>query len=130
MEHALLRRLCGVCGRPLDDRFVLLMRLSDLSRQCTNEPALHPPCAAYAADACPMIGGRLDHYRTTLVRLDTTMVPAPDSPARQGAPAERWFAVWLRTYQVITDHDNLAASYADTRPLRIRPITWRLPSFL
>lgn len=127
MRQALLRRLCGVCGLPLDDRMVMLMRLSDLARQCTSEPALHPQCAAYTTAACPMVGGHLDHYRSTPVRLDTTMTPPPDSPARQGASAEPWFAVWLAAYRVINDHGNLAASYADTEPLRIRPITWRLP---
>lgn len=127
MEHALLRRWCGVCGRPNADRLVLLMRLSDLPRRCTSEPPLHPQCAAYTITACPMVAGRLDHYRSTPRRLDATMAPAPDSAARQGSPAEPWFAVWLDGYEVVTDHGNLAASYADRRPLRFRSITWRLP---
>jgi hypothetical protein len=127
MEQALLRRWCGVCGRPHADRLVLLMRLSDFPRQCINEPALHPQCAAYTLAACPMVAGHLDHYRSTLPWLDTTMAPAPDVTARQSASAEPWFAVWLDGYRVVTDHGNLAASYADTRPLRIRSLTWRLP---
>jgi hypothetical protein len=40
--RALANRWCGVCGRPLEHRAVLMMRLSDLPRQCTSEPALHP----------------------------------------------------------------------------------------
>lgn len=46
-------------------------------------------------------------------------------PARLGAPAEAWFAVWLRDYAVILDPatDTLAASYTRTGPVRIRPIT-------
>jgi hypothetical protein len=127
MGRALLSKWCGVCGQPLKHRAVLMMRLSDLPRQCTSEPALHPWCAAYTSECCPMIGGRLDQYRSSLPRLDTTMLAAPDASARQGAAAEPWFAVWLADFQVITDHGNLAASYAGTRPLRIRPITWRLP---
>ncbi|ALG06339.1 hypothetical protein AOZ06_04840 [Kibdelosporangium phytohabitans] len=107
---------------------MLLMRLSDLPRQCTSEPALHPWCAAYTSDSCPMIGGRLDHYRSFPPRLDTNMLSAPDAAARQGAAAEPWFAVWLAGYRVIIDHGNLAASYAGTRPLRVRPVTWRLPN--
>jgi hypothetical protein len=128
VERALHGRWCGVCGRPLEYRAVLMMRLSDIPRQCTSEPALHPWCAAYTSESCPMIGGRLDHYRSSLPRLDTNMLPAPDATARQGAAAEPWFAVWLASYRVITDHGNLAASYAGTRPLRIRPITWHLPN--
>jgi hypothetical protein len=42
MGRALVNRWCGVCGRPLEHRAVLMMRLSDLPRQCTSEPALHP----------------------------------------------------------------------------------------
>ncbi len=127
-DRALLLRLCGVCGRRLDERLVLLMRLSDLPRQCTAEPALHPACAAYTIRACPMVGGRLDHYRSTPLHLDPTMTPPADSSARHGAPVEPWFAVWLRSYEVITDHGTLAASYVGSTPLRIRPITWRLPT--
>lgn len=130
VKQALLHRWCGVCGRPLDDRLVLLMRLSDLPRQCTPEPALHAQCSAYTTVACPMVAGRLEHYRSTPVRVDTTMVSSPDAAIRQGKPAEPWFAVWLRAYRVVIDHGNFAASYAGTRPLRIRPITFRLPGLL
>lgn len=80
-DQALLRRLCGVCGRRHDERLVLLMRLSDLPRQSTAEPALHPTCTAYTIAAYPMVGGRLDHYRTTPQVLDSTMIPPADSPA-------------------------------------------------
>jgi hypothetical protein len=128
MDRALLDRWCGVCGRPLEHRAVLMMRLSDLSRQCTGEPALDPWCSWYTSESCPMIGGRLDHYRSSLPRLDRNMLPPPDATRRQGAAAEPWFAVWLAGYRVVTDHGNLAASYAGTTPLRIRPITWRLPN--
>ncbi|KLL09873.1 MULTISPECIES: hypothetical protein [Protofrankia] len=124
-DQALLLRLCGVCGRRLDERLVLLMRLSDLPRQRTAEPALHSVCAAYTAAACPMVGGRLAHYRTTPQALDPAMIPPADSPARRGAPAEPWFAVWLHSYKVITDHGTLAASYTGHIPLRIRPIDGR-----
>jgi hypothetical protein len=123
-DLALLRRLCGVCGRPLETRLVLMMRLSDLPRQRTNEPALHPWCAAYTRTACPMIAGRQSHYRKSPPRVDDSMAHVPDASARQGARAEPWFAVWLTTYEVVTDHGNLAASYAGVGPLRIRPLTW------
>lgn len=121
MNRCLISRWCGVCGRPLGERCVLLMRLSDLPRRCTNEPALHPQCSAYTTAACPMVAGRLDRYRTTPIGGDTDTVQGAES-ARYGAPAEPWFAVWLRGYRVIANHGHLAASYADTEPLRIRPV--------
>ncbi|GAA3012658.1 hypothetical protein GCM10010483_66890 [Actinokineospora diospyrosa] len=130
VDQALHGRLCGVCGLPLEHRAVLMMRMSDVARQCSSEPALHRWCAAYTIQACPMINGRLNHYRSTAPRLDPNMVSAPDAAARHGAAAEPWFAVWIAGYRVITDHGNLAASYAGTTPLRLRPITWRFPPSL
>lgn len=127
IERALRGQLCGVCGRLLEHPIVLLMRLSDLPAQGTVEPALHPQCAAYTIEACPMVAGRLSHYRATPMRLDPTMAPAADTAARLGASAEPWFSVWLPTYRLATVHGHLAAPYGGITPLRIRPITWRLP---
>ena len=69
-----------------------------------------------------MIDRRLEHYRSSLSRPETNVLSAPDVAAHQGAAAEPWFA----GYRVITDHGNLTASYVDTKPLCIRPITWHL----
>ncbi|MCK2240028.1 MULTISPECIES: hypothetical protein [unclassified Crossiella] len=128
-EEAIRRRLCGVCGLPLTGQpLVLLMRMSDLPSRCTNEPALHPQCAAYTAAACPMVSGRLTHYRSLPPKLDAHRTLDPQSVHRQGAPAEPWFAVWVKEYRVVTFHGNLAASYAEHGPLRIRGISapWSL----
>ncbi len=121
-EHALIHRLCGVCGRRIAPQpLVLLLRMSDIPRQCTNEPALHPQCAAYTAVACPMINGTLKTYRST----QPPGVPlTEDSAARRGSPAEPWFAVWVSDYDLVIDHGNLCASYRRIRTRRIRPITW------
>jgi hypothetical protein len=130
-ERALRQRRCGVCGRHLDDRLVLMMRLSDLPQQGSAEPGLHPVCAHYTTSACPMINGRLGSYRSTPIRLDkdasadATSESTAEQTARQGAPAEPWFAVWLGDYHLADIAGHLAASYAGTRPLRIRPVTWR-----
>lgn len=124
VQTALIRRLCGVCGHGLEERLVLLLRASDLPRQASVEPALHPHCAAYTATACPMIAGTLSHYRSSPhPRYDEDMVPAADNSLRRGAPAEPWFAVWLRRYRIIRLHGHLAASYAGIPPLRIRPVS-------
>jgi hypothetical protein len=125
--RALTERLCQICGRRLDRPQILLLRLQDLPRQRTSEPALHPVCAAYTAAACPMVAGRMRHYRATPMRLDPNMVSAADTAARLGQPAEPWFAVWLQRYEATTDPrtGTPVASYAGLRPLRIRPITWR-----
>jgi hypothetical protein len=116
-----------VCGRPLEDRLVLLMRLSDLPRQATTEPALDHVCAHYTTNACPMVNGRLATYRSSPVHLDPAdgAITTTDTATRHGAPAEPWFAVWVGDYRLVHDHGHLAASYTGIAPLRIRAVTWR-----
>lgn len=53
--QCLAQRRCQVCGRGLGRRLILLLRLVDLPRQRTSEPALEPVCAAYTQTACPMV---------------------------------------------------------------------------
>ena len=121
---ALTRRLCQICGQALLHRSVLFMRLSDLPSRCTSEPCCHPECGAYVRAACPMVAGRMTHHRHTPLRLDDTMTNSADTPHRLGKPAQPWFVIWLADYRVVTDPrtGGLAASYAHTTPLRIRPV--------
>lgn len=123
--HCLAGFRCQVCGRRLERPVVLLMRRRDLTRQCVSEPACHPVCAAYTTRACPMVAGRMGHYRSTPVRLAEQMTHAADTAARLGQPAEVWYAVWLDGYHTIIDPINglPAASFAGTRPRRVRRIT-------
>ncbi|WP_271189549.1 hypothetical protein [Dactylosporangium matsuzakiense] len=126
--QAITEHRCQICGRPLDWRSILLLRLRDLPRRGTAEPALDPVCAAYTAAACPMIAGRMARHRSSPASLGHGISSIVDQPARLGAPAEPWFAVWLDDYTTTTDDTGgLIASYAHLRPRRIRPITWRLP---
>ncbi|HLL66482.1 MAG TPA: hypothetical protein VK453_12145 [Micromonosporaceae bacterium] len=125
-QHAfLLGRRCQICGTSLPPRAVLFARTSDLALMCTSEPATCPPCAHYSALACPMLNGQLRHYRAGPHPTMTGVPPSRQELARRGAPAESWFAVWVRTYAVI-DHParpgTLAASWHDDLPLRVRPV--------
>ncbi|WP_204301143.1 hypothetical protein [Actinoplanes campanulatus] len=125
-QQAVWQHRCQVCGRRLGDRSILLMRLSDLGRQSTTEPALDPVCAAYSAVACPMIAGRMARCRSTPAPLGHGLAAAVDQSARLGAPAEPWFAIWLHRYEPIDGPNGQPhASYRNIRPLRLRPITWR-----
>lgn len=123
--QCLTRRLCQICGQPLDQPFVLLLRETDLPRQRISEPGSHPVCAAYTIRACPMVAGTISRYRSTPVRLDQHMLPASDTPARLGTPAEVWYAVWLDHYDVIIDAINglPAASFAGIQPRRVRRVS-------
>lgn len=119
-DRAIKERRCGVCWHELEDPCVLLMRVSDLPRECTSEPALHPVCKDYTVDACPMVAGRMQHYRRSLPKLDATAIRESNSEARLGDPAEPWYAVWVRDYDVTQDNGPAAASYAGREPIRTR----------
>jgi len=129
-QHMLTERRCQVCARPLDTPLVLLLRDRDLTRQCTAEPALHEACMRYATAACPMIAGRMTHYRSSVRNLRGEAEHGPDVQERLGRPAEPWHAVWLDGYQVITDPEIgiTVASFAGVEPVRreqvFKPAGW------
>lgn len=144
----LRERRCQVCGKPLGRRIVFLVRDVDLERGMTSEPGLHPVCAWYSARACPMVAGRMDHYRASarnlpglpagspppdsdpqdedpLSALLTAAHAAAQSVARRGQPAEPWSTAWVSGYDVIWDPATrtLHASFTKAQMLKIRPIS-------
>jgi hypothetical protein len=126
--NALHRRWCQICGQPLTARFVFAMRDRDLDRHIAPEAAMHPECFGYTVTACPMLAGRMDHYRTSEngeLFAGTGIVLGDPTGRRAGQPAEPWHAVWARDYTVITDPvTNLpAALLLPKQILRVRPIT-------
>lgn len=123
--QCLSQNRCQVCGRPLPDRTVLFARESDLPYRCTAEPATCPPCAAYSARACPMLSGRRSHYRASEHPASAGIPTAADQALRQGNSAERWYAGWVRRYDLVAhpaQPGTLAASWRRIPPARIRPV--------
>ncbi len=142
VAHCIEQRRCGVCGGRLPDRFVVLVRDSDLApaaagalaavlgiRQTRQpggfsaEPALDPQCAAYTTTACPMVSGRMRHYRAGVRDYGPGVELAADQPQRQGRPADRWYAVWITDYQVQRGDDGAVRglSWTAAEELRRRP---------
>ena len=118
-------RRCQVCRRPLTGRAVLFARASDLDHRCTVEPGTCPPCATYSARACPMLAGRRHQHRAHEHPALTGLPPASDEHLRRAAPAQQWFAVWVRGYDVLPHPAQpgvLAASWRRIPPLTIRPL--------
>ena len=136
-DRCLRNRLCGVCGQPLPGRTVFLMRASDLVRKYSVEPGMCPPCAAYTRRACPMVSGFMGQYRKGVNPLATRrcgdeLCPcrgwsAPGGKsARFGAPADRWYALWVTQYRLGHDPDGrLAAGFSGLRVLALREIPVR-----
>lgn len=103
------------------------MRDRDLDRNLAAEAAMHPECFHYSITACPMLAGRMDHYRLIgngqLFAGIGDVLGDPDG-RRAGQAAEPWHAVWARDYTVITDPvtDLPAALLLPDQILRVRPI--------
>jgi len=136
MDTCLREQRCGVCGRVMQGRMVFLLRQADLIRKCSVEPGLCPPCAAYTQAACPMVAGRMQHYRRTAPpfisrRCDDAACgcrawTSQPEPARHGAPAEPWYALWTRQYELMRDDKgNLVAGFAGLRVLVLREVKHR-----
>ncbi|WDQ02231.1 hypothetical protein PVK74_10635 [Micromonospora chalcea] len=133
-NRALTDLLCQTCGAQLGARIVFAMRDSDLRLLTSPEPGMHPVCAAYSATACPMLAGRMNHYRTTslaeqLADLGALSQGDPTSQ-RAGAPAEPWQLVWATGYRPFTNPltHQLAALLLPDQILRVRPT--EIPSSL
>ncbi|GAB3832708.1 hypothetical protein ACFPIJ_57380 [Dactylosporangium cerinum] len=124
-HRCLHEQRCQICGRPLPDEAVLFARPADLRLRCTSEPATCPPCAAYSARACPMLSGARSTYRTATHPALAGTPTSRQQRLRQGAPAERWFAVHVQQYDVIghpARPETLAASWQRIPPLRIEAV--------
>lgn len=136
--ESFLRRRCQLCGGLIVGRLVLFVPDSNLTKNLdTGEPPMHPECAHYAAQVCPMLTGRQLYYRSTATRADgpagkvcpdpgcdcAGIVENPEQRAAQaGQPAEPWHAVWCRDY--VRTYLPTGEFYGArvTAPLRIRPI--------
>jgi hypothetical protein len=112
-QRCLVSRWCQICGKPIETPpYVFLVRphevlvlpdfdtfaLRTVAR--TAEPALHPACVPYSVQACPMLSGRKQHYRSTPAPVGKYAVHGHDVDARLGYPAEEWLMVEATSYRV------------------------------
>jgi hypothetical protein len=149
---AMLDQLCQVCGDPIPPPIVFFAAADQLDDMLLDAPPLHPECAAYSAQACPMVAGHLATYRRHASRASTNRQPCAEpgcdcggwvatEERERGATALAWSAVWCRSYDRIAPSREavvaLRAGYAVpglrimARPnpvLRIRPVARTAPS--
>lgn len=134
-RQVILGRRCQTCGDPLGSRYVLLVRAGDIEHGYTAEPAMHPECARYSALACPMVAGRMTHYRSSPHPGTACPDPGcrcglvtagPDQPTLAGTAAEPWSAVWCSVGQYETaikaETSELVGLAVPTEPARVRPV--------
>lgn len=106
---------CQLCGNVIERPFVFFGGPRQLAELKFDEPPLHPECAVYASRACPMVAGRMDHYRTGDPVADGPRgdrcvdptcdcggwVPTPGlTPPPGGDPAHDWYAIYASGYSL------------------------------
>ena len=122
--------VCQVDGDPIGGLMVFLGGPNQIADGgYFTEPPLHPECAAYAMRACPMVAGRMSHYRAgppptegargqvcptpgcgcggwrpteQILHADgshTVQIAAQRAEAL-GEPAHAWYAVYARSYRL------------------------------
>ena len=111
-EQCWTENLCQTCGNPIGPLSVLFGGPNQLRKRHFDEPPLCPPCAVYASQACPMVGGRMAYYadrervsegRRGYVCPDDDCgcggfrASDPNAYDASGEPAHEWFAVYVRT---------------------------------
>jgi hypothetical protein len=137
----LLQRWCQICGLPLLSPLVLLARARDIAAGYVTDPGLHPECATYSVEACPMLSGTMRRYRSVPPPLRQercgdsgcacqVWIPAADSVHRSGHAAEAFVAIWIRLgdYRLKTHArtgEPIGIALTGTRILKVRPLASR-----
>ncbi|GAA1624036.1 hypothetical protein GCM10009733_020850 [Nonomuraea maheshkhaliensis] len=153
-NDCLLGKLCGTCGQPLSarpgGRYALLLRLADIIRGYSSEPALHASdCARYAIAACPAMNGQMAHYRAAPRDLEADRCGDPkcdchrwtnsdDHRRRAGAPIPPFYLATYRQEQYRphwgsrSGHEDvlLGVALAGVEPMSVRLVTPRELSIL
>jgi hypothetical protein len=112
--------ICQTCGEPLLTRPVVFFGGPNQLTTYFTEPPLHPRCAAYAEQACPMIAGRratyADRDELAYSKRGTTCpdpgcdcggwTPHPGGQTHHGEPAHEWWAIWAADWAVAVNTEG------------------------
>lgn len=151
-RDAWTKGLCQVDGQPVGSPLVFLGGPNQVAPGgFFDEPPLHPECAAYAMKACPMISGRMSHYRAApsvteghrgevcptpgcecggFLASDqvldgkggVTIRPADERRSSAGEPAHAWYAVYARTCRIALNPEGRLLGGVPTNIIRIREL--------
>lgn len=151
-RRAWSERRCQIDGQPLGGLIAFLGGPNQIAEGgYFDEAGLHPECAAYAMRACPMVAGRMSHYRATPALTQTrrgavcptpgcdcdgyiaseqvlhagglTVRAATDTGSAAGEPAHDWFAVYARSYQLATTPEGQLLGGVPRDIVRTRQVT-------
>lgn len=107
------RRLCGLCGKPLDYWIVFIGGPLSVQNQLFADPAMHPDCADYALAVCPYL---------VYSRARYSQRPLPEGAhideQQSSERPEIMFRYETWRYEIVDINDHLYAHAA--RPKEVR----------
>ncbi|KGT54005.1 hypothetical protein NY96_19685 [Xanthomonas citri pv. fuscans] len=91
-QHAVRRRLCGVCGSPLGARLAFVGGPLSIRNRLFNDLPMHRDCATYAMRACPFLAApRFAFARKLPEHTHVNESVSTDRPERFGLGIARDF---------------------------------------
>lgn len=116
VQQCWIECICQLCGTKITQApIVLFGGPRQVKALQFDEPPLHPECAVYASQACPMIAGRISHYADrdvvsnshrgkTCVDAECDCggwIPTPGLNIGPGGdPAHDWYALYIARYTI------------------------------
>ena len=132
--RCIVGRLCQVCGERLGRPLVVIVDQGGVLAQYSGEAALHPECAAYSRNACPVLAGHRETFRVPDRHIGNACSEPgcgcggwtntePDRELR-GSPVGPWHAVWLDDYAIAVNENREVhgLTWQGMSPRRIRPL--------
>ncbi len=126
--------LCQICGEALGRPLVVIVPASQLADSYSNEAPLHPECARYSVQVCPMLNGRREVLRQSGRHIGTACdvdgcgcdgwvaSKGSETPRTGEAPGE-WFEVWLDDYAIaVNDRREVHGLKWLGEPRRVRSL--------
>lgn len=113
-RHAasMLRRLCGICGSPLDYWITFIVGPITHESRLTYMPGMHEDCARTALEICPFLAREERTYSAApLGPGNVAIAQPPPKPDRQAL-------VKVRSYEVVHRSPEQGMEYAQFAPPR------------
>lgn len=122
VQRCLIEARCQLCGQKITPPIVFFGGPRQVAALQFDEPPLHPECAVYASQACPMLAGQLHHYasRGTVASGPRGSIcakpgcecggwtPTPGLNVGPGGdPAHDWYVLYVSGYSLGVAEDRL-----------------------
>lgn len=112
------RRLCQLCGEPLDPRVVFVGFQHSVVRRVFGEPPMHRECCEFAFAVCPWLAGGDWRSEWKLEAKGLTILPRPRS-------GPRYVGLYVTDDFAVIPDDEGSGSVKWLACAAIEPVDWR-----